>query len=106
MRTKVDAGKVHSSGTSLKSHADAQEQLQRCSGTSVIGLLHILCYLHVTPSPVCRTFAAETGTCNCPAVSTSNPCPCANVSPKAAPQYCTTLQNGLYAPNNGTQPPL
>ncbi|CAK0783896.1 hypothetical protein CVIRNUC_007096 [Coccomyxa viridis] len=53
-----------------------------------------------------RTFAAEAGTCTCPAVSARNPCPCANVSPKAAPQYCTTLQNGLYAPNNGTQPPF
>ena len=73
---------------------------------TVLGLPHILYHLHVTPSPVCRTFAAEAGTCTCPAVSASNPCPCANVSPKAAPQYCTTLQNGLYAPNNGTQPPL
>ncbi|EIE19892.1 Metallo-dependent phosphatase [Coccomyxa subellipsoidea C-169] len=43
-----------------------------------------------------RQFAAQAGTCTNAA--------CANVSPSPAPQFCTTLQNGLYAPTNGAQP--
>lgn len=29
---------------------------------------------------------------------------CASVTPSAAPQFCTTLQNGNYAPPGGAQP--
>ncbi|BDA42117.1 Purple acid phosphatase 15 [Coccomyxa sp. Obi] len=29
---------------------------------------------------------------------------CSSVTPSAAPQFCATLQNGYYAPPNGTQP--
>ena len=51
-----------------------------------------------------RQFAGTN--CQCPAGTSSNLCPCANVTASAAPQYCTTLQNGLFAPVNGTQPAL
>ena len=36
--------------------------------------------------------------------STTNPCPCANVTQQLGPQYCPTFQNNLYAPVNGSQP--
>ena len=50
-----------------------------------------------------RQFAATN--CSCPLGTSFTVCPCQTVTiPSTAPQYCTSLQNGLFAPLNGTQP--
>ncbi|KAK9902776.1 hypothetical protein WJX75_005806 [Coccomyxa subellipsoidea] len=47
-----------------------------------------------------RQFAAAAGTCP----SNGSPSACQEVKPNAGPQFCTTLQNGNYAPPGGAQP--